>query len=103
MPKHPFLKRIFLLPRQPILFFIRVYQKTFSLDHGPLKHFFPYGYCKFYPSCSMYGYEAIKKYGIIKGLILALARILRCNPWNLGGRDDVPAEFTLKRKGIQAT
>ncbi|MDA3802833.1 MAG: membrane protein insertion efficiency factor YidD [Patescibacteria group bacterium] len=67
--------------------FIKLYQKTLSLDHGPLKQMFPHGYCRFYPSCSEYAVQAIKKYGIIIGGLKAAWRILRCNPFNKGGND----------------
>ena len=46
--------------------------------------------CPYYPSCSNYGLEAIQKYGAFKGGILALWRILRCNPFSKGGYDPVP-------------
>lgn len=46
--------------------------------------------CRFYPTCSQYALEAIQKYGSLKGTILALKRILRCNPFNKGGFDPVP-------------
>ncbi len=46
--------------------------------------------CPYFPSCSQYGYEAIEKYGPVKGLILAIWRILRCNPFSKGGYDPVP-------------
>lgn len=46
--------------------------------------------CPYFPSCSQYGYEAIEKYGPIKGSILAIWRILRCNPFSKGGYDPVP-------------
>ncbi|MCQ2594383.1 MAG: membrane protein insertion efficiency factor YidD [Treponemataceae bacterium] len=46
--------------------------------------------CRFYPTCSQYALEAIQKYGSLKGSILALKRILRCNPYNKGGYDPVP-------------
>lgn len=68
-------------------FFIRVYQKTLSPDHSWLRHYFPGGYCPYAPSCSMYTYEAIGKYGVIKGCLKGLWRILRCNPWSKGGLD----------------
>ncbi len=71
----------------PFLLLIRLYQKTISPDHGLFKKFYPYGYCKFYPTCSEYGYQSIKKYGIIKGGWKTLYRIIRCNPWNKGGED----------------
>ncbi|HHV81064.1 MAG TPA: membrane protein insertion efficiency factor YidD [bacterium] len=43
--------------------------------------------CRFYPTCSDYTYQAIEKYGLIKGVYLGLKRILRCNPFNPGGYD----------------
>ena len=45
--------------------------------------------CKFIPTCSNYGIEAIKEYGSIKGTILTIKRIIRCNPLNKGGYDPV--------------
>ncbi len=70
------------LPRQPLLWLIRLYQRTISLGLPP-------NTCRFYPSCSHYGYEAIEKYGVIKGGAMATWRIMRCNPWNDGGFDPV--------------
>ncbi len=46
--------------------------------------------CRYLPTCSEYGYEAIEKYGIIKGGWMAFRRILRCNPFRPGGYDPVP-------------
>ena len=46
--------------------------------------------CRFYPSCSTYGLEAIQTHGAAKGTVLTVARICRCNPWNAGGVDLVP-------------
>jgi uncharacterized protein len=45
--------------------------------------------CKYYPSCSEYAVQAVRRYGILRGLILAAWRLLRCNPWSLGGVDRV--------------
>jgi uncharacterized protein len=45
--------------------------------------------CRFYPTCSQYAIEAIEKYGALKGSIMAIKRILRCNPFNKGGYDPV--------------
>ncbi len=61
---------------------IRVYQMTLSKVLPPS--------CRFEPSCSHYTYEAIEKYGLIKGSWLGFKRILRCNPFNPGGYDPVP-------------
>lgn len=46
--------------------------------------------CRFTPSCSMYAYQAIEKYGALKGGWMAIKRIGRCNPFNPGGYDPVP-------------
>jgi putative membrane protein insertion efficiency factor len=78
------------LPRTPrywarlvVLALIRFYQKTISRG-------LPANTCRFYPSCSHYGYQAIYKYGAFKGSIMAAWRVLRCNPFNDGGYDPVP-------------
>ena len=75
------------IPQQVALKFIRLYQATLSPDHGPQKKYFPHGYCPFTPSCSQYGYDAITKYGFIKGIFKTAWRILRCNPFTKGGVD----------------
>lgn len=51
--------------------------------------------CKYYPTCSTYGLEAVRKYGFIRGGWLAVWRILRCNPWSMGGIDFVPEKFDI--------
>ncbi len=66
---------------------IKLYQKILSFDHGFFRFLFPFGYCRFKPTCSEYAIQAIQKYGIIKGTLKAGWRILRCNPWNKGGWD----------------
>jgi len=72
-----------------VLKLIKVYQKTLSFDHGLIKVFFPHGYCKYHPTCSEYGYQAIEKYGVFKGGLMALWRVLRCNPFSHGGHDPI--------------
>ncbi|MBU4315385.1 membrane protein insertion efficiency factor YidD [Patescibacteria group bacterium] len=66
---------------------IILYQKTMSPDHGPIRIYFKHGYCRFYPTCSEYSKQAILKYGIIRGGLKGIYRVLRCNPWNKGGID----------------
>jgi len=61
---------------------IRLYRRYVSPLKGPS--------CRFYPTCSEYAEEAVAKYGVGKGLLLAGWRILRCNPFNPGGYDPVP-------------
>lgn len=71
------------LPRLFLLGCIRLYQMTVSKA-------LPQDTCRFYPSCSHYGYQAIFKYGAIRGSLMATWRVLRCNPFNPGGIDPVP-------------
>jgi len=71
------------LPRWVLLIFIRLYQKVVSPS-------LPTDTCRFYPSCSHYGYQAVYKYGVFKGGWLSIKRVFRCNPFNPGGIDPVP-------------
>ena len=48
--------------------------------------------CKYEPTCSRYAVEAVREYGILRGLVLAGWRLLRCNPWSYGGYDPVAAQ-----------
>jgi len=68
-------REIFVLP-------IRFYQRFLS-------PFLPKR-CRFYPSCSQYALQAILRYGIFRGSLLALRRLLRCGPWHPGGYDPLP-------------
>lgn len=65
-----------------ILALIRFYQQYVSPGLPPS--------CRFYPTCSHYTYQAIERYGVVKGGWLGIKRILRCQPWNPGGYDPVP-------------
>jgi putative membrane protein insertion efficiency factor len=60
---------------------IRIYQRLVSPLLGQR--------CRFYPSCSEYAVQAIRQFGILRGLVLAGWRLLRCNPWSHGGFDPV--------------
>jgi len=71
------------LAAKGLLYLIRIYRKYLSgLKGGPT--------CRFTPTCSAYAYEAISKYGALKGSWLALKRILKCHPFHPGGHDPVP-------------
>ena len=67
--------------KRPVLALIRFYKRAISPGLPPS--------CRFQPTCSEYAYEAIDRYGIIKGGRLAVWRILRCNPWGGSGWDPV--------------
>ncbi len=75
--------------KKTALFFIKIYQKTLSPDHGVLKNFLITAKCRFYPTCSEYTYEAIEKYGVFKGFLKGANRIKKCHPWHKGGYDPV--------------
>jgi hypothetical protein len=62
-----------------LIFLIKIYQKIISPFLG--------SHCRFYPSCSEYGVQSIKKHGAINGGFKTLKRMLKCHPWNLGGVD----------------
>ena len=71
-----------------ILISIRFYQHYLSFDSGLLKFLFlSEKACRFTPHCSEYTYQAINKYGILRGMAKGVRRIFRCNPWNPGGED----------------
>lgn len=81
-------KKITYLVEAVVLAAIRSYQLFLSPDQGVFKRKLPV--CRFHPSCSDYALQGIKKFGILKGGLLAARRILRCHPFNPGGFDPVP-------------
>lgn len=68
---------------------IRFYQKKIS-PHTPPS-------CRYHPTCSTYALQAVEKHGALKGSVMGLARIIRCNPMVSGGVDEVPDYFTIRR------
>ena len=74
-------RAVFVLP-------IKLYQRLFSPLLGER--------CKYYPSCSEYAAQAITRFGILRGLVLAGWRLLRCNPWSHGGFDPVEQQRLFK-------
>ena len=75
-------------PQRFALLAISFYQRRLSPGLAPA--------CRFQPTCSHYAYDAVERYGVIRGLAMAAWRILRCNPLNDGGFDPVPAPHTPK-------
>lgn len=67
---------------RPLVWLIRLYQRTLSPIFGPV--------CGYYPSCSAYGVTALERHGLLRGTVLTAWRVLRCNPWSAGGVDHVP-------------
>lgn len=77
------------LLKKAIVFLIRTYQVTLSPR-------FSDGACRYTPTCSQYAIEAIEIHGVFKGSLLAIKRILRCNPFFKGGYDPVPPKKNKK-------
>ena len=75
--------------KRVLLALIRLYQKYIS----PMKRG---GTCKYIPTCSEYARQAIEKHGALKGTVLAVWRLLRCNPFSQGGIDPVPEAWPRK-------
>ena len=71
-----------LMIRQALLILIRIYQLTLSPLLGPC--------CRFEPSCSRYTALCVERFGVWRGSLLGLRRLLRCHPWNVGGYDPPP-------------
>jgi len=76
------------LPKIVLVGLVLGYRRVISPLLGPR--------CRFYPSCSTYGLEALRVHGAVKGTALTVSRVCRCNPWNAGGVDHVPAKGTWK-------
>ena len=82
------------LPARFLLLLIRGYQLYVSPMTPPT--------CRFYPSCSQYAVIAVQRHGAFRGTYLAVWRLLRCNPWNRGGVDDVPPAHTSHHHRLDA-
>jgi putative membrane protein insertion efficiency factor len=83
------------LARRAVTLPIRAYQYVVSPMLGPR--------CRYYPSCSEYAVQAVEGYGILRGLVLGVWRILRCNPFSRGGYDPVEAQRLFKSRGTVAS
>lgn len=75
------------MTKKPVLFAIKTYQKYIS--NSTIGKVLLGNNCRFSPTCSQYTYDAVVKYGTIKGLFLGFKRLLRCHPFSAGGLDPV--------------
>jgi putative membrane protein insertion efficiency factor len=83
-------------PRALVVLILRVYQRLISPALGPR--------CRYYPSCSEYAVQAVQQFGILRGLVLASWRLLRCNPWSRGGFDPVDEQRLFSpKKAVPST
>ncbi|MEC8307239.1 MAG: membrane protein insertion efficiency factor YidD [Chlamydiota bacterium] len=71
-----------------MLFIIQIYQWVISPLIG--------SHCRFHPSCSSYAAEALRHYGVRKGFLLSIKRLIRCHPWNQGGEDPLPKDLNMR-------
>jgi putative membrane protein insertion efficiency factor len=76
---------LWLLPRNALIVVLKAYRAGVSPLYGDV--------CRYHPSCSRYALEAVQQSGVVVGSALAVARIVRCNPWSRGGVDDPPAHL----------
>ncbi len=77
-------------PRSIVVAPIRLYQRVIS-PGLPAR-------CRYHPSCSAYAIGAIRRYGVLRGVVLAAWRVLRCNPWSHGGVDFVEDQTLFRSK-----
>lgn len=76
---------------QPLIWFVKGWRRVISPLYGDV--------CKFHPTCSAYGLEALETHGAARGSWLAIRRILRCHPWSQGGIDPVPGTTARHPEG----
>lgn len=74
--------------KYPLIWFVKGWRAIVSPSYGDV--------CKYYPSCSAYGLEALETHGAFKGSWLTIRRIVRCNPWSKGGFDYVPGSAAAR-------
>lgn len=79
------LHALLLAPRNAVIALLHAYRAVVSPLYGDV--------CRYHPSCSRYALEAVQRSGVVVGSALAVARIVRCNPWSRGGVDDPPVHL----------
>lgn len=75
-----------------LMMLLLLYKRTLSRIFG--------NHCAYTPTCSMYSYDAIKKYGAVVGVLMTIERLVRCNPFHHGGFDPVPENYRGKIKWL---
>lgn len=95
-PAHSALVYLWLFPRNLAIALMLTYRKVISPLYGQV--------CRYYPSCSSYSLQCYQRFGLVRGLWMTIARLVRCNPFSQGGIDDVPERaktpFVLTDKGF---
>ena len=77
-----------------LIFLIELYRHTVSPLHPPT--------CRFSPTCSQYGVEALTEYGLVRGSWLTLVRLAKCGPWHRGGWDPIPERRAAADEATQS-
>ncbi|MEQ1849745.1 MAG: membrane protein insertion efficiency factor YidD [Candidatus Peribacteraceae bacterium] len=72
---------VFFLPARGLMGAVWLYRKTLSPDHGPLRHLFPYGFCRHHPTCSSYAMHQLRTKLLPDALASIAGRVARCTPW----------------------
>jgi len=85
-------KTIYWMTKEGLILLIHLYQDTLSILLGPC--------CRFTPSCSSYALLSIQHFGIRKGVLLTLQRLMKCHPFHPGGYDPIPETTETLRKEI---
>lgn len=79
---------VVLMPRNLLVLAMRGYRALISPLYGEV--------CRYYPSCSSYCLQSVQRFGVVRGMALAVWRVARCHPWAAGGIDDVPLRKNFK-------
>ena len=79
--------------KYPLIAFVKLWRRVMSPSYGEV--------CKFHPSCSAYGLEALEVHGGIRGSWLTIRRLVRCHPWSMGGVDYVPGTLKAQQWAVQ--
>ena len=80
------------MTRLALLLLLRAYQTLVSPMLGPR--------CKYHPTCSQYAADALREFGLVRGLLLAGWRLLRCNPWSHGGVDYARDQHVFRPRSV---
>ena len=76
-----------------LVLLVRAYQRALSPLLGDR--------CKYHPTCSQYAVDALREYGALRGTVLAVWRVLRCNPWSAGGVDHAHDQTLFRRRAAR--
>jgi len=85
MPKRNLPATVLRIPASIFSLVVHAYRATLSPDHGPLRHLYPYGFCRHEPTCSSYALDVLRERSLLRALGLIARRVLSCHPWKKPG------------------